>query len=474
MNAPTASALPAVSASLFSKILEWMLMPLLIIWPTCMGITYLVAISLANQVSDRALASDARALSEQLIWQPDRKTFALLVDLRTILSDEEVANVTFRVDDENGRYHLGELNLPPARPEPNSANAAATFYNGKLRNVAVRVAQVPRTVEGAPTRAVLMMAETLDKRENIAREIVKGVILPQLLVIPLSVVLVWLGLKSGMSPLERIRQQVVSRNAQDLRPLEAQDAPAEVAPLVVAFNDLLMRIERSNVAQKRFIANAAHQLRTPLAGIRMQSELALRDSAPGEVRQALERIAYGSSQSSHLIAQLLALARAEAGTGETLPFQILDLNGVAGEVVRETYSLAAAKNIDLGLEAPETPVEIDGHPPLLREMLVNLVDNAIRYTPAGGRITVRVKAGETPGLEIEDNGIGIPESERELVFERFYRVENHAEPGSGIGLAIVKEIVSRHRAAIEALVPAGGTGTLMRVTFPPLPGSAST
>jgi two-component system sensor histidine kinase TctE len=290
----------------------------------------------------------------------------------------------------------------------------------------------------------------------------------------LSVILVWLGLKSGMAPLEQLRRRVAARPAHDLSPLPPRDAPSEIAPLIAAFNELLMRIERSNLAQKRFIANAAHQLRTPLAGIRTQTELALRDDSPERIRDALERIASGSSKSTHLITQLLALARAEANTRESLALQAVDLVALAGEAVREAYGVAAAKHIDLGLEAPEHAVHVSGQPALLQEMLSNLIDNAIRYTPGDGQVTVRVINGRHAALEVEDSGIGIPDAERELVFERFYRGANQAEAGTGIGLAIVREIVDRHQATIRVMVSPERQGTCMRIDFPSRPPVSTT
>ncbi len=472
MSTPGASFSLFKRGSLFSKILEWMLVPLLIIWPAAIGIAHLKVVSLANASFDRALGSDARALAEQIVWSQAQGRFILLADLRTILSDDEMSRVFFRIDDTKGQFTMGDANIPPMRVDPNADANQVSFRNATLSGKPVRVALLVRNVEGAPVRAVLQMAETLDKREGMSQEILTGVVIPQLLVVPLSIILIWLGLKAGLAPLERLRGQMAARGVDDMRPLDDREAPGEVAALIASFNELLTRIDRSNTAHKRFIANAAHQLRTPLAGIQTQTQLALRQHHPETdeaTRAALERIAEGTAKSTHLITQLLMLARAEADSAETLKFETLDLELALGSVVAEAYSRAAAKAIDLGLEAPPEKISVRAHPTLFHEMLANLVDNAIRYTEAGGRVTVRFSDPAAPTIDVEDDGIGIPESERQVVFERFYRGGNTGESGTGIGLAIVKEIVVRHGGGIEVRTPATGKGTLIRIVFPAIP-----
>jgi two-component system sensor histidine kinase TctE len=198
--------------------------------------------------------------------------------------------------------------------------------------------------------------------------------------------------------------------------------------------------------QKRFIADAAHQMKTPLAGLRTQAELALRQNASAEVHRSLEQIATSSEQAARLVTQLLALARAENRRSGQI-FTPVELGELARSAVREWVQAALAKQMDIGYEAPDEPVEVAGNPVMLREMLSNLIDNAIRYTPAGGRITVRVRhdaAARLVHLEVEDTGLGIPASERSRVVERFYRILGREGDGSGLGLAIVREITAMH------------------------------
>ncbi|HEY4806007.1 MAG TPA: ATP-binding protein, partial [Paraburkholderia sp.] len=319
--------------------------------------------------------------------------------------------------------------------------------------------------------------------------IIKGVILPQFVILPLAILLVWFGLSRGLAPLHALQSNIRMRRPDDLSPLEARRAPPEIEPLVTSFNDLLTRLEQNMELQKRFIADAAHQMKTPLAGLRTQAELALRQEAPAEVHRSLEQIATSSGHAARLVTQLLALARAENRMSGQI-FTPVDVADVARHAVRDWVQPALAKQMDLGYEGPEegygrdgggeeggdeapARVEVDGNPVMLREMLSNLIDNAIRYTPAGGRITVRVRPDPAAGvvhLEVEDTGMGIPAAERERVIERFYRILGRDGEGSGLGLAIVREITTMHGGtlAIDDHVYQEAprlAGTLVRVTL---------
>ncbi len=452
--------------SLFSEMLDWMLAPFLLLWPLSVGLTYLIGTSLANDAFDRSLASKTRALGEQAEWIQEQGTVKLLADLRTMLADDDTDTHYFRIDDAKGVFQLGEPELPAWPPDQLLGEGLVAFRTLDFRESSVRIAALRRSRDSSTGSMVVYVAESTGKRSALTREIMKGIVFPQLLVVPLMVLLMWLGLRRGAAPLERLRAQVMTRDADDVRPLQAPDAPEEVAPLINAFNDLLARVEHEGAAQKRFIANAAHQLRTPLAGIKMQTELALRSTDLDEKTGALNKIAAGTARTSHLINQLLVLARTEGATADSLPFLPVDFVEIARDVVAAAYPLASAKQIDLGFDTPEEQVIMPGHADLLRELVSNLVDNAIRYTPVSGHITVRVLQNSTPVLEVEDDGIGIPAAERELVFERFYRVIGGSEAGSGIGLAIVREIAARHGATVSVTAPPGETGSLFRVIFP--------
>jgi two-component system, OmpR family, sensor histidine kinase TctE len=464
-------------SSLFAEMFDWMLAPFLLVWPLSIGVTYAIGISISNEAFDRSLASKTRALAEQVAWVGTRKgvepAIDLRADLRIMLADDDADSYLYRidradaVDSKSSVFQLGEPELPPFASNQLRDDGLVSFQTVDFRDSTVRIAALKRSPATQDLNKTFMVyvAESTEKRRALAYDIMKGIVVPQLVVVPLMIFLMWTGLKRGAAPLARLRARVVAREANDLRPLTASDAPSEVAPLINSFNELLQRIESEGAAQKRFIANAAHQLRTPLAGIRMQTELALRSDSVAERDDALHKIALGTSRTAHLINQLLMLARTEGAAVDSLPFALLDFSAVAREVVADAYPRASEKAIEIGFDAPETAVMILGHADLLRELISNLVDNAIRYTPTSGHINVRVSAAPSPALEVEDDGIGIPIAEREQVFERFYRVLGSTESGSGIGLAIVKEIALRHGATVSIATPASGVGSLFCVRF---------
>jgi two-component system sensor histidine kinase TctE len=227
----------------------------------------------------------------------------------------------------------------------------------------------------------VQVAETLDKRAQLANEIIKGVILPQFIILPVILALVWFALSRGLSPLAQLQERIRARPPDDLSPIDSRQVPEEISPLVGSLNDMLERLADTIDAQKRFIADAAHQMKTPLAGMRMQSELALRQVDPDEIHRSLEQLAKSSESATRLVNQLLALARAENQPHAGLALEALDLGLLVREVVQDWVPASFAHDIDLGYEAPAHPVEIDGSAIMLRELLSNLIDNALRYTP---------------------------------------------------------------------------------------------
>ncbi len=275
-----------------------------------------------------------------------------------------------------------------------------------------------------------------------------------------------MGLTRGIAPLRLLQERIHRRRPADLSPIPVQRVPEEVRPLVVAFNQMMGRLEENLQAQQRFIAQAAHQMRTPLTGLKTQTEIALSETDPAQMRNALLLIAESTDRASHMINQLLILARTEASHEKLHQVIPLDLNALARSVAEEWVVRALAKRIDLGFEDRGRALMIKGVPLLLRELLNNLIDNAIKYTPPGGHVTVRASGGRLARIEVEDDGIGIAEEERESIFERFYRVLGTDAEGSGLGLPIAAEIAELHQAQIDLLTGRNGTGSLFRVSFP--------
>ncbi|MCX4161236.1 MULTISPECIES: sensor histidine kinase N-terminal domain-containing protein [Paraburkholderia] len=470
----TEAAAAARPRSLFGEILDWMLAPLLLLWPMSIAVTYLVAKSIANGPFDRALETDAYVLARQIHPVNGVAELSLPDSTREFLRADNIDNVFFQVLGTRGELVAGDRDMPLPHEEDRPQPGLVEFRDEVLRGSDIRVAyttvEFPQTPGAQPV--LVQVAETLDKRSQLANDIIKGVILPQFVILPLAIVLVWFGLSRGLAPLHALQSHIRSRRPDDLSPLEARRAPPEIEPLVTSFNDLLTRLEQNMELQKRFIADAAHQMKTPLAGLRTQAELALRQNAPAEVHRSLEQIATSSEHAARLVTQLLALARAENRMSGQI-FTPVEITEVARHAVRDWVQPALAKQMDLGYEGPDEPVAVDGNPVMLREMLSNLIDNAIRYTPAGGRITVRVRAepaAQRVHLEVEDTGIGIPAAERERVVERFYRILGREGDGSGLGLAIVREIAAMHGGtlAIEDHVYQHApqlAGTLVRVSL---------
>ena len=513
--------------SLFGEILDWMLAPLLLLWPMSVALTWLVAQSVASRPFDRDLAEMARTVARQVQVQPGSLEKPSAIRLRVpevvaeVLRTDDAERVYFQLLGARGEFIAGERDLP-VPDEAVAAGQGLRFRDDEVHADAVRVAYLWLPATGVPgeTAPLVQVAESLDKRSRLATEIIKGVIVPQFVVLPLAVLLVWFALARGIKPLNELQQRIRRREANDLSPLAERDVPEEVAPLVSAINDLLGRLDQSMSAQKHFLADAAHQLKTPLAGLRMQAELAQREIDAGEhdprqLKRSLQHIAHASERAAHMVNQLLAMARAEAKTLARPP-EVVDLGALARETVRDFVPKAMDKRIDLGYEGPgeqldecdapstwdvmpsaamsldagvnappagpvahqrQPGVRMMGQPTLVRELVRNLVDNALQYTPAGGTVTVRVMDdpfGQVVVLQVEDTGPGIAEAERALVLQPFYRALGTNVDGSGLGLAIVNEIVLQHGAALsmEDARPRGsaaaqgqGPGTLFTVRF---------
>ncbi len=312
---------------------------------------------------------------------------------------------------------------------------------------------------------IVQVAQPLGVRLRMSADIALHNLAPFLLLLPGMGIVVWFGVGTGLRPLYRITADIQRRRPGALEPVPAERLPAEITPLVHALNDLLARLAQTLDNQRQFIADAAHELRTPLTAVRLQAELARQATADKERAVALQDLDAGLERATHLVEQLLAMARLDAHptVGRLEP---VDLLALARTVVTAQAAIADARGLDLGL-LPSESVAITGDPVELRTLLDNLVDNALRYTPDGGRVDVGVQRTEAEAvLAVRDNGPGIPPAERERVFDRFYRGGATATPGSGLGLAIVKRIADRHQARVCLNEPEDGQGLRITVHFP--------
>jgi two-component system sensor histidine kinase TctE len=501
-----ADARPREQRSLFGEILDWMLAPLLLLWPMSVVLTWLVAQGIANKPFDRELGEMVRVLAKEVSVRADaispsgrsQAVFRLPAAAAEILRTDEADDIYYQVLGLRGEYLSGDAALPVPADEDRAPAGEVRFRDETLGSETVRVAYMWVNVQErvqeraqdrtpgpgpAPDAPLVQVAETLGKRSRLATEIIKGVILPQFVILPLAVLLVWLALARGIAPLNELQQRIRRRESHDLSPIDERQAPEEVAPLVRAINDLLTRLDQSMRSQKHFLADAAHQLKTPLAGLRTQAELAQRQIDAGQhdpqaLKKTLQQIARSSQSAAHMVNQLLAMARAE-NQQQASQRQLVNLARLATETVRDFVPRALEKRIDLGYEGPGDVAvarhpqgpQVLGHALLLRELIRNLVDNALQYTPAGGTVTVRViddPFGQVVVLQVEDSGPGIAPAERELVFQPFYRSLGTEVDGSGLGLAIVREIATQHSAEVTVTDASTHTppGTLITVRLP--------
>ncbi|CAN7202642.1 sensor histidine kinase N-terminal domain-containing protein [Pseudorhodoferax sp. LjRoot39] len=469
--------------SLFGEILDWMLTPLLLLWPVSLVLTWLVAQGIAGNPFDRALEHNVRALAQQVaLPKSGRLQFSLPPPAHELLRADESDQVFFQVLGPRGELLAGERELALPRDAERPQPGEVRLRDDELRGLGLRVAYTWVALDSSGQTVLVQVAETREKRSVLAAEIIKGVMLPQFVILPLAVLLVWLALVRGIKPLSELEERIRARKPDDLSPLDDRTVPLEVAPLVSSVNDLLRRLKDSIATQKRFLADAAHQLKTPLAGLRMQADLAQRDGANAdELKQSLLQIRRSSIRATHTVNQLLALARAE-NAGAPIARQPCDLARLVMDVVQEALPRAMDKSLDLGYDGAlpgAAGVQLEGNATLLKELVRNLVDNAIAYTPSRpdrpGVVTAHVLAADGNGplrLQVEDSGPGIPAAERDLVFQPFYRALGTDADGSGLGLSIVREIAGQHGAAVALRDAHPGRqppGTCVEVRFGPEP-----
>jgi len=423
-------------------------------------VTYWVAVRAANDAYDRSLLDPALDIADNIRGDATGARVDLPQKALEALVFDHLDTVRFQVRSERGEVFDGDPALaapPPMEPGEHR------FFDGVHRGERIRLAGYR-----APTGYVVQVGETLNKRDRLVREILLAELVPTLTIGAAAIGLAWWGVARGLRPLARLRMELLGRSARDLRPISETHSPVEILPVVEAFNDLLRQLNDSSMLQQRFLANAAHQLRTPLAGLQMHLELMLRRDLDAGVRSEVERMHGATIRAGRLANQLLALAKAESVPDRAKPLEIVDLMRVAGDAARDWSARAIARKIDLGFALEPAPTLSD--PLLIPELLDNLLDNALRYTPAGGTVTVStgVRDGKSQ-ISVEDTGPGITAEERGKVFERFYRIAGTEGEGSGLGLAIVKEIVDRHKGAVTIGASDGQSGSCISVSFPSQP-----
>ena len=452
--------------SLRGQLLRQLLPPIAALLALATVIAYYPTIEPATAAYDQALIDLGLALGDRIEVDHGKYVLDLPHAAERMLRTDRYDSIYFHVAAPDGSDIAGDEGMPPPPSDETPADHVIA-YNGKYAGKDVRVMAVLVPCNGR--RCMVQVAETTYKRQRLLRYIVLSSLVPTVLIALATLMIVWFGVKRGLEPLDQLSEEIKVRSPRDLRPVDAAVAPEEAKPLVGALNALLEEVAEANLKQQRFLANAAHQLRTPLAGLQAHTELALAQPVPESCRAELEQVHLASVRTARLANQLLALARAEPGGGLAAGLGPVELRQVVEGAADEWVHRAMEKDLDLGFDLGEARVRGDAF--LLREALANLVHNSLEHTPAGGHVTVRtgVHGGDRrPLLEVEDEGPGIPPAERERVLERFYRVPGTTGTGSGLGLAIVREIATVHGARVEIGDPrAGGHGCRVSLIFPP-------
>jgi two-component system sensor histidine kinase TctE len=455
--------------SLQRQLLLWLLLPQLVLWLAAAVISYDTAARYANKAIDASLSQAARSLARQV--KPIGN--GLFIDFpraaQDIIEADAEQGVFYMVSTPPGQYILGNRKLDPPPLPPNPALGTPHLYDSRIADTRVRVAAL-YLAYGDDTNhrqtLLVQIARGSAQRDELASEILRDTALPLSGLVLLMSMIVWAGIRAGLSPLARLRAAVEARAPSDLAPLQIDAAPAELHSLVAALNRLLTEVQSSVATQRRFISDAAHQLRTPLAGLKSQTELALADATDPALHARLERVHQSATRGAHLVTQLLTLARAEPETAAVIGRSRFDLRKLAHELAAEMVPRALKAGVDLGIDegdetaaaaAPAVELLVEGNPLLVREALANIVDNAIRYSGSGQEVTLRTRRdGDHAIVEVDDTGPGIDPALHDSAFQRFFRV-SPAGTGSGLGLAIVKEIVERHhgQVALQSLRPHG-------------------
>lgn len=433
--------------------LLWLLSgAVLLAWVATAFFTYFDARQQIGHMLDTHLVQSAGLVAAQMEHEGDA-----VADVGAPRQYKQESGSIFQVWDRHAALRLRSANAPQTRLSVLDAGfSEATIGDERWRIFS-------RWDDSG--RYLVQMGERFALREELAQSVASHLLHPLAVALPVLAILIWFSVRAGLLPLGLVARQVQSRAPDNLAPLGEEAVPREVSPLVQALNALFARVRASFEQERRFTADAAHELRTPLAGVKTQAQVALAADSPQERHRALSQVVQGVDRATHLVEQLLVLARLDPQAH--LPSAAaVDLHGLAASCVAEQAQCAADKNVELGLDATGDAVVL-GDPTLLAVLLRNLIDNAIRYAPAGGAVDVTV--ARAPGgitLRVADNGPGIPELERARVFDRFYRVLGSTEDGSGLGLSIVQRIADLHHAAIRLLQGPGGHGLVVEVLFP--------
>jgi two-component system, OmpR family, sensor histidine kinase TctE len=447
-----------VNASISRQLIFWLAIPLLVMALCAALVHYFSNVAPGVLDSDRRLRDASNSLMAHVLVANNRITLDDSPEAMRAMPSPDA--IKFAVRDSSGRLLAGYPQIPAVTMSADASQLVSLTQldHRNLRTLTTRF----------DTRGGVVSITAVDLRsptDSAARYSFIGTLLWDFVQLNITLVLVWIGIQLGLRPVKRLRNEIAERSPNDLRPIVESSVPREIAPVVVTLNRLFATLRTSVQSQQQFIANTAHQLRTPITGMQAQLDLLVTEPAARPVIDRLTTLQEGIRQLAHAANQLLTLARADPTANLTSKNQPLDVSALIGEVVAKFFDRALQLNIDLGVELQ--PAILLADPSLLDDLLNNLVDNALKYTPPGGRVTVSVVTGHGKvALAVEDSGPGIPEAERQRVRQRFYRLPNSPGHGSGLGLAIVDEIAHLYGATLTIEAGAGGRGSKITVQFP--------
>lgn len=478
---PAAGAAPR--SSLASALLRRLIPPVLVLFALSAAIAYLAARHEAHEVQDHWLVDSVEALVQRVHLEQGRPALDLPEAARQIVQWDSQDQNWFALRGERSGHVAGEAGIPDGGTARIERLREARLYDGRIEGKPVRVAAIPVRLPGATEAIELRVAETLGKRNRLTAGILLSVLMPQLLLALIASAVIGFTLRQLVTPIGAVARALETQTHQSLEPVDDRALPSEVAPLTHSVNTLLLRLQDALAAQRHFIADAAHQLRTPLTALKLHADEAARETDPARLRTLIAEVQLAADRAVRLSNQLLSLARAEPSHRIGEP-QVFDLRELAFEAAGRWVPQALRAGMDLGFDEASgpnsagvdtrAPLRVSGHADLLAEALHNLIDNAIAYGRPGGRITVSVmRAGASRlQLRVDDDGPGIPESERERVLQRFHRghpaedSNGRATPGSGLGLAIVADIARAHGGSVRIADGLSGRGACVIVDLP--------
>jgi len=449
--------------SLKTEILLRLAVPLIFFISVESVLSYFVTLHHVDVAYDRWLLDSARSLTQEIKVRDGKVIVELPPAALEIFKWDESDKTYFKIISEEQGMLTGDKFVP----EPFDVETDWTrpvYFDDEMYGEPVRVVSMLIAPEHASEKVFVHVAETLNKRRNMMMDILLADLVPQMALVFLAGIYLVAGVKRGLQPLHVLADEIAQRSSRDLRPIPEQHVFLEVRALTDTINDLLERLGSAIATQQRFIANAAHQLRTPLAGLKLQVERAQREQDLPAMKPALMHIQGCADRMSHLTTQLLILARSEPIDGD-YELRPVDLCKLAKDTCMDWVPKALQRHMELSFEGAKRALYVRGDEVLLRELLANLLDNAICYGHDRGNIIVKVQSYPSPCLIVEDDGPGIPELEMGKVFERFYRIPGSPGDGCGLGLAIVKEIADLHKAQLELRRISAAGGTRIELVF---------